>query len=84
MNTRIANSPTFNNYWNVIKDWSDEMKEALITKLTDSVKNEAKTNNLKSWDKYFGSMSSDPHYPSSEEIDDLNKDINEDIEKFMV
>lgn len=83
MNTTVVNSPVFNDYWNVIKNWSDEMKAALVAKITESMRNNVLKKNEKSWERYFGIMKDD-NFPSASEIDDFMDDEDKDIEKFVV
>lgn len=83
MDTTVANSPVFNDYWNVIKNWSDEMKAALMAKLMESFQKSKEKENLKSWDRFFGSMKYDPYYPSARELEEYVKDKDKDYEKMF-
>lgn len=84
MDTATINTPVFNDYWNVIKNWSNEMKAALISRLNESMKGNIEKENLKSWDRYFGSMKDNPYYPSAKELDEYLKDDDKNIEQFIV
>ncbi len=83
MDATVVNSPVFNNYWNVIQNWSDEMKAALVARIAESKRDNILKKNEKSWEKYFGIMKDD-NFPSAAEIDDFMDDRDEDIEKFVV
>lgn len=81
------NSPVFNEYWNVIKNWSNEWKDALVTKLTESrstKKDTVSEKNIKSWDGIFGSMKDDKVYPSVIELKKVMEDHDKDYSKFSL
>lgn len=85
MNTATVNSPVFNDCWNVIKDWSNDMKLALISKLSSSMIMPRKKSKEKTLEDFFGIMKDEPYFPTAEELHEIVKDDGgEDIEKFVI
>lgn len=84
MDATVVNSPVFNDYWNVIKNWSDEMKIALISKISTSMIHSAHKTKAKTLGDFFGSMKDDPYYPSAKDLKEIVRDEDEDITKFMI
>lgn len=79
------NSPVFNDYWNVIKDWSKEWKDALVAKINDSERSISREeSNLKSWNNIFGSLKDNMPYPSGSELNEVMKDKDKDYLQFIV
>lgn len=73
-------------YWNEIKNWSDEMKLTLISKLSSSmVKKKKKVSKAKtdSWDGVFGIMKDD-YFPSAKELEKIMSDTDKDYEKLFL
>lgn len=83
MNTAITNNPTpFNYYWNQLRDLSDEMKIALIAKLSSSmIHPKAKT--TKTLGDYKGILAHTDS-PTAEEIREVMSDEDKDYEKFIL
>lgn len=86
METAINNPSVLESYWNEIKNWSDEMKLTLISKLSSSmVKKKKKVSKAKtdSWDGIFGSMKDD-YFPSAKELEEIMSDTDKDYEKLFL
>lgn len=64
--TAIALEREANNYWNIIKDLSKEVKVALITKLSASLIAETKERKTKAAD--FSGVWDDAHYPAADDM----------------
>ncbi len=84
MEATINQNYIVDNYWNLLKDLSDNVKLALISKLSSSIasKKEYKAKELKLSD-FYGSMADVP-FPSIEEIRDTMKDEDKDISQFCL
>lgn len=80
METAI-NYPVLNDYWNNIKNWSIEMKKALLSRLNASVKTNEANEKAESWKVVFGIMKDD-NFPTAAEIDEFMKDEDKDIPQF--
>ena len=86
METAINNPSVLESYWNEIKNWSDEMKLTLISKLSSSMEKKkkkvfkAKTD---SWDGVFGIMKDD-YFPSAKELEEIMSDTDKDYEKLFL
>ena len=78
MEAAVNQNYIVDNYWNLLKNLSDNVKLALISKLSSSIttKKEEKAENLKLSD-FYGSMADVP-FPSIEEIRDTMKDEDKD------
>lgn len=74
-----------NNYWGLLKDLSDSVKLALISKLSISLaeKVHGKEHTAPFLSDFYGSMANVP-FPSSEEIRDVMKDEDMDISRFCL
>ncbi len=86
METAINNPSVLESYWNEIKNWSDEMKLTLISKLSSSmVKKKKKVSKAKtdSWDGVFGIMKDD-YFPSAKELEEIMSDTDKDYEKLFL
>lgn len=86
METAINNPSVLESYWNEIKNWSDEMKLTLISKLSSSmVKKKEKVSKAKtdSWDGVFGIMKDD-YFPSAKELEEIMSDTDKDYEKLFL
>lgn len=83
MDATVVNSPVFNDYWNMIKNWSDEMKIALISKISTSMVRPAKKANNKTLGDFFGVLKDNPYYPTAKELEAIMMDEEEDINKFI-
>lgn len=84
MEAAVNQNYIVDNYWNLLKDLSDNVKLALIGKLSSSIttKKEDKAEILKLSD-FYGSMADVP-FPSIEEIRDTMKDEDKDISQFCL
>ena len=84
METAINQNYIVDNYWNMLKGLSDNVKLALISKLSSSIaaKQEVKGKSLKLSD-FYGVMADTP-YPSIDEIRDVLNDEDKDINSFML
>lgn len=83
MDTAAINNPVLNGYWNVIKDWSNDMKIALISKISASMVYPAKRSEGKTLGDFFGTMKDD-NFPSAKELRDVMSDDIEDVSKYML
>lgn len=86
METAINNPSVLESYWNEIKNWSDEMKLTLISKLSSSMeKKKKKVSKAKtdSWDGVFGIMKDD-YFPSAKELEEIMSDTDKDYEKLFL
>lgn len=86
METAINNPSVLESYWNEIKNWSDEMKLTLISKLSSSmVRKKKKVSKAKtdSWDGVFGIMKDD-YFPSAKELEEIMSDTDKDYEKLFL
>ena len=84
MEAAVNQNYIVDNYWNLLKDLSDNVKLALIGKLSSSIttKKEEKAENFKLSD-FYGSMADVP-FPSIDEIRDTMKDEDKDISQFCL
>lgn len=84
MEATINQNYIVENYWNLLKNLSDNVKLALISKLSSSIvtKKEEKEEDMK-LSYFYGSMADVP-FPSIEEIRDVMKDEDKDINQFCL
>lgn len=73
-------------YWNLLKGLSNEIKVALISKLSDSIATSttvSKKKNPETLRKFYGCLK-DEDFPSSEEIEKVMEDSDKNIEGFLL
>lgn len=83
MEATIYNPSMLDNYWNVIKDWSDNMKIALISKLKASMAAKSETSTHSSWASLYGIMSKDS-FPTADEIREVLEDKDKELDRFVI
>lgn len=77
----VYNSQVFNDYWNTIKGWSQEWKDALVDKIEKEKDEERRSRNFASWAKIYGSMTD---FPTVSELEAYIDDKDKDIGQFVV
>lgn len=83
METAINNPSVLDSYWSEIKNWSDEMKIALISKLSNSMIRKKKKTKGKTLGDFFGIMKED-NFPTAKELHEMMEDEDKDYEKFFL
>ena len=84
MEATVNQNYIVDSYWNILEHLSDNVKLALISRLSSSIaaKKEERAEHLKLSD-FYGSMADIP-FPSVEEIRDTMKDEDKDISRFCL
>lgn len=73
-------------YWDLLKGLSNDVKIALIAKLSDSILSSAtqEKSQAKTLGDFYGCMKDDADFPSIKEIKSVMEDNDKDIERLLV